>query len=432
MSFQAGVDRISVNGAPRPVAFPIAATVGDVIEIVGWAVDKRTNRGAERLVMDPAPDGSFVVRTGFARPELAAALGEAASNCGFVIELQTASLRPMPVPLRLVMPANGAPGWSAEFGTLELTRPDGSSLKNRQIVTATAMKSGGRHVASMLAKYFGIESATFGGAFPSPASDAEHLLTRELLQPALDAPFVLCLHLAARAVNINAIKYWGLNVVVTWRNLGDVVVSLDDHIRTEPDPIWRNVYAFMDYREPYAALPEQQRYRYQIRNALPWYFSFYVGWRLVSVPLFMRYEWMVRDELAYFTYLIEQLEGTVDEARLRSLVAAGPTAESGFNVGLVGRSATQLDEATQTMLEDCIREYPSDVGELLFELPWYAAKYGAPQLVATSPTEIFLVAEGKKRRASAHWLHTHGVGAGQVQSASPADLAGFPEAAPLF
>jgi hypothetical protein len=220
--------------------------------------------------------------------------------------------------------------------------------------------------------------------------------------------------------------------VQTWRNLGDTVISLDEHTLYAPEGDWRNTYAYLEDRQYYATRPAQERYRYQIRNAIPWYLSFYTSWRANRARLFMRYEWMAIDPQAYFHYLIGRLERDVDVARLRRIVSYGPSERSGFNVGIVGRSRSMLDSRGQEMLEACIREHPSDVRELLYELPWYADKHGPPTTVSTENGETYLVAQGVRHRASEHWLVTHQVDRATAAQIPSAEVQQFPSGADLF
>lgn len=435
MPVRIGIESVRVNGKVLPAANPIEASVGDVIDIAGWAVDSASGRGASSVAVSLDKHRTYLGRSGIARPELVHKLGDGARDGGFSVTLETAGLRPSAHRLSFVVTSGGQEWTSFHIG-LRLASSNGRAEHEPQIVIAAAIKSGNRHVAAVLRRYYGVETPVL-----SDANDGETLLSEEFLQPLIDRPFIAGLHCLGRAINRNAVAHWGLQVAVTWRNLGDAIVSFDEHIcwlvdhsnevQIAPDVIWRG-WPFLDAREGYRLLPDEKRYQFLIRNAIPWYFSFYLSWRIAPQPLMMRYEWMATDPIAYFRYLIERLDGSIDEERLQTVVDAGPTGESGFNVGVKGRSSRLLPEACQEMLEACIREHPSDVGELLYELPWYAEKYAPSIFVSPRSDEVYLVAENTRRRASAHWLRTHMVDPATIVSVAPRDIAGYELGADLF
>lgn len=425
--FNLNLDGFYVNGERQSLALELRATVGDEVELTGWAVDRETGLGARALTL--FIDGRIQIgaQTCMPRPDLIPVVGQQGRDCGFSIRIPTAALTPSVHLLTFMITAPSRVEWVSFAMSLQLEDPPDPPPRPKQIVVATAMKSAGKHVQSVLLAYFGIENPAFGGA-----SDAEQIVNDDVIRSALDAPFVMNAHMIARAVSMDTLAYWGLRVFQTWRNLGDTVISLDEHTLKAADDEWRNAYAYIEDRALYAALPVQRRYRYQIRNAIPWYLTFYTSWRRARARLFMRYEWMATDPQGYFRYLLSRLDRNVDELRLMRLVAAGPGERSNFNVGLVGRSKSHLDEESQAMLEACIREHPSDVRELLYELPWYAAKYPAPVLARTVAGEIYLLAEGARHRASEHWIVTHQCDPARITVIEAADLMRIPSGADLF
>jgi hypothetical protein len=422
-----GLDGVRVGGVERPVAIPIEAVVGEPVEIRGWTVDEETGEGAASVAVRLDKRLTYEAWTAVARPDLLPKIGAAARTGGFAVTIPTAELRPATHRLFFVLTSASGADWSSFDITLRLTGNGARPAYYPQIVVSTAMKSGGRHVTSVLRRYFAMPQVAW-----SDANDGEHLLTEELLRPVIDRPFVTGFHCLGRAINVNAIAHWGFKAAVTWRNLGDVLVSLDEHILHAPEGVWRPTLPFLDDRVGYAAWPAERRLAFLVRNAIPWYLSFYVSWRLARERLMMRYEWMVADPLGYFSYLIEQLDGPPDLARLRAIVDAGPADDSNFNVGVAGRSASLVPEEIRALLEVCIREHPSEVGELLLELPWYGAAYGEPALVAGASGELFVVAEGVKRRASSHWLRTHGRDPATATRVGAAELAGWRDGSDLY
>ena len=227
------------------------------------------------------------------------------------------------------------------------------------------MKSGSTFISRTLAQYYGaecIEPVPYWGRL-------EQNLHEHLIAPHLDQSFVLQLHLMPHVPNLELIRKLGISVVWVWRNLGDVIVSFDDHICNEDH---RNPVCYVQDRDRYLAMPLQRRYRYLIEHALPWYLGFYLSWRALRPTLpyvETHYEQLAADPCSYFDDVIRGLGGEPDQARLHELVASRPPGTR-FNKGVNGRSRELLSEYNRHLLEDKLRSHCEDVRELLAELPW--------------------------------------------------------------
>jgi hypothetical protein len=227
------------------------------------------------------------------------------------------------------------------------------------------MKSGSTFIAQVLALYFAaerIEPVPYWGRL-------EQNLHEDLLSPYLDRSFVLQFHLKPHVPNVEIIRKLGLSTVYVWRNLGDVIVSFDDHIRNEDH---RNPVCYIEDRSRYLALPVQRRYEYLIRHAVPWYIGFYLSWRSArqSIPVLeTRYEKLAADPFAYFAGVIRALGCEPDEPRLRALIASSPPGTR-FNKGVNGRSVELLSRANKRLLESVLLSHCEDLTPLWIELPW--------------------------------------------------------------
>lgn len=159
-------------------------------------------------------------------------------------------------------------------------------------------------------------------------------------------------------------------MVYLWRNLGDVVLSLDDHILKEH---WETSAAYIDNDADYRALSRDARHRFLIDYAVPWYISFHLAWKKVGEPDWLircKYEDMVRDKVAFFSRIFEALGVSCDKGRLQNILNTH-VHDSRFNVGRVGRSVEGLSERNKLLLERKLLEYPQNLAELLHELPWW-------------------------------------------------------------
>jgi hypothetical protein len=167
-----------------------------------------------------------------------------------------------------------------------------------------------------------------------------------MLAEYLDRRFVVQMHVKPYETNLDIIRRFSLSVVYLWRNLGDVIVSFDDHIRMEDH---RNPIAYIHDLDRYLALPAQQRYRYLIQHAVPWCISFYLSRRNpVSALHVVRssYEGMVANPYTFFTNIIEAFGSDPEPKHLRTILAS-KLDNTRFNHGTVGRSLPHCQTETR-------------------------------------------------------------------------------------
>lgn len=227
------------------------------------------------------------------------------------------------------------------------------------------MKSGSTFIAKVLAVYLGAERVE-----PVPYwGRLEQNLHEHLLASCLDRDIVLQMHVRPHVPNLEIIRKLGFEVVYVWRNLGDALVSFDDHIRKED---YRNPVCYVHDQRRYLAMSVQRRYRYLIEHAIPWYISFYLSWRKGREDLAFvetRYEDLASDPYGYFSRLLAGLGRPVDENRLRSILSAG-ISETRFNKGVNHRSIDLVSGENKRRLEELLDSHCEDLSALRGELPW--------------------------------------------------------------
>ena len=291
------------------------------------------------------------------------------------------------------------------------------STAEQRILVACSMKSGSTYVAKVLSLYFGIPIANpfdFWG-------EREQNLYPWHFDDVLSGPFVLQLHIKPHPPHLRLFEQYGMQVVYQWRNLGDAIVSFDDHVINED---WRNPVCYVDNTADYAAQPKDVRHKYLIRHALPWYISFHLMWARIGNPSWLircRYEEMCTDPTKYFAHTIEFFGFEINRERLRAILSKS-LEQTRFNVGLTGRSNSELSEDNKTLLEQMLIEHPQDLSELLHELPWWPSERGRSpaarlydnkiiRIHGTHPEDekVYLVKDGKRRWiTSPQWIETAG------------------------
>jgi len=235
------------------------------------------------------------------------------------------------------------------------------------VLVACSMKSGSTYVSQVLARYL---DARLADPILEYYGYREQNLSEWHLAPVLGSRFVLHLHIKPYEPHLTLIERHRMKVVYLWRNLGDALLSLHDHLLKEH---WETSAAYIDNIADYRALSEDERHRFLIEYGLPWYISFHLAWRKVGNPKWLvrcRYENMVRDKLAFFTPVIQAVDDQCDQKRLQNILDTH-VRDSRFNVGRVGRSIEGFSERNKLLLERKLMEHPQDLTELLHELPWW-------------------------------------------------------------
>jgi hypothetical protein len=242
-----------------------------------------------------------------------------------------------------------------------------NASQNIGVLVACSIKSGSTYVSRILARYL---DANFADTILDYYGYREQILYEWHFTPALGPRFVLHLHIKPYPPHLALIERHRIKVVNLWRNLGDTILSLDDHILREH---WATSAVYIDNDPDYRILPREERHKFLIQYGLPWYISFYLAWRALRNPEWLircKYEEMVRNKFAFFSRIIRALGRECDDERLRHVLETD-VHDKRFNVGIAGRSIEGLSESNKLLLERMLIEYPQDLSELLHELPWW-------------------------------------------------------------
>lgn len=241
------------------------------------------------------------------------------------------------------------------------------TTSNLGLLVACSPKSGSTYVSRTLARYL---DANFADSVLDYYGYREQNLLEQHFTPELGPRFVLHLHIKPYPPHLDLIARHRLKVIYLWRNLADTILSLDDHIIKEH---WETPAVFIDNGADYRQLTRDARHRFLIEYGLPWYISFYLSWRRVPDCDWLircKYEEMVQDNFAFFARILKDIGEPRDEQRLRHILGA-PGTHARLNVGVVGRSVEGMSENNKVLLERLLIEYPQNLTELLYELPWW-------------------------------------------------------------
>jgi hypothetical protein len=307
--------------------------------------------------------------------------------------------------------------------------PESTAVAPRVVVTSP-MKCGSTYLADLLRRYLGAERSNRDVTGYDWL--AQQNLTGGLLAQLRGTTFSINLHLLPHASNVEALERESIVPVVLWRNLADVIVSFDDHVRRESHV---NPVFYLADREAYLALPAPERYAYLIDAIVPWNLSFYLAWRR-RLAVLHPYESLAEAPAEFAAAVLAELGVGADRVRLAETL---PVPEGvRFNVGRTGRAAESFSAANRRRLEEIVLAHPQrgELEVLLWELPWAAETLGPPssrfdgRLVGT-PEGTFFVSRGVRRAAGAAWLRSRAPRLLHVHPIAAAELAALPEAPPL-
>jgi hypothetical protein len=236
----------------------------------------------------------------------------------------------------------------------------------RRILVVAPPKSGSTYISHVLRRYLSIPDATYSSEMDW---GAEHRMDPWLYIPLRGRIFCFNFHMFASPINLELAKREGIALIALWRNLGDVIVSLDEHIHGthENGPMY-----FIRDMQKFSARPQEERHAWIIDTVASWYLTFYLRWRIHDFALHP-YEEMLRDERAFFTGIFTELLGAPPPPdQLEASLGVRNAKVERVNVGRIGRSATTISEANKRRLEGMIFGHPDfdQLEVLLWELPW--------------------------------------------------------------
>lgn len=170
-------------------------------------------------------------------------------------------------------------------------------------------------------------------------------------------------HLRHSAWTQTLIDRYRLTPIVIVRDLADTVISLRDHFRREPHgqgPTARLLPRHAD-------LPDAELDQAIVRTAMPWYLSFYVGWRLAGdVPIF-DYAQYTTEPARVIGEILQHANCAMPPQAIHDAVSRVNREQvPQFNVGTSGRGS-QLSQPAKDHLLHLLDLYPEFCGDALFK-----------------------------------------------------------------
>jgi hypothetical protein len=304
-----------------------------------------------------------------------------------------------------------------------------------RVLVVAPMKSGGTYASAVLTAYAGIPP--LGAVYLD--LDREHVIDRDFADQLRGRSFCMNFHMLPTRFNIVASRRENVALIGMWRNLGDMLVSADDHQFRESGVAGPAGFSVITPSK-YTSLGREARYRFLIDALLPWYLGFYLRWRYAGLGL-SPYESMVEDPRAFFAELLRLSSGhEAIPARLEAALAIRPGEKERFNVGKAGRSAELFAESTKRLLEEAVLAHPEreQLEILLWELPWEVPALTPVSALDgrvvrhTDDATPYFVSRGIAHPVSASWLASRFGARRTPVIVGDAELASIPRGEPLY
>lgn len=171
--------------------------------------------------------------------------------------------------------------------------------------------------------------------------------------------YVTQIHLAATDGNVPLIKEFGLQPIVLYRNLYDIVVSLRDHMSRESlagFAMWAD--------EGFFQLDESGQLDMLIDLAIPWYVKFYTSWTAADgefgkPPYWVSYNSLTQDTSTIVSRILDYYDVHYSPTSITAAISSISGAKgTRFNKGVSGRGLEQLNEQQMLRIQKYCSYYP--------------------------------------------------------------------------
>ena len=216
------------------------------------------------------------------------------------------------------------------------------------ILMPCMMKSGSTFLAHALAAHAGLRRCRLTPAWTA----REQELCELRLSRYNHTAYVAQHHLKYSTWTQELIRRYRLTPVVLVRNLFDVTVSLRDHIRA--DTLVNPIAWFTPH---HLQLSDAELEDAIAQLAMPWFVSFYAGWRQAPNALMVRYEDIIAEPDAVMARILDHAQIATSPEKIATALALARGGQTRMNKGVAGRGAALAPQTKQRIL-DMLALYP--------------------------------------------------------------------------
>ncbi|NBX37087.1 MAG: hypothetical protein EBR10_07690 [Planctomycetes bacterium] len=201
--------------------------------------------------------------------------------------------------------------------------------RGAHVLVACMPKSASTSLTNAIAAYPGFRKVALAAAY---GSREQELCQIRLSRYNHRGPYVAQQHLRNSSFTQSLIEQYRLAPIVLVRDLSDVVLSIRDHLHRESRESPIAIFTPEHLRQSPAELEETI-----VRIAMPWYLSFYVGWRSDRRAHIVAYEDLVRDPQSAIEAILRFSGIEPQEQYMPRVLEAFRGPNNRINVGVSGR-----------------------------------------------------------------------------------------------
>lgn len=221
--------------------------------------------------------------------------------------------------------------------------------RGAHVLVACMPKSASTSLTNAIAAYAGFRKVALAAAY---GSREQELCQIRLSRYNHRGPYVAQQHLRNSDFTQRLIEQYRLSPIVLVRDLPDIVLSIRDHLHRES-------------RESPVALFTQEHLRQSppeleetiVRIAMPWYLSFYLGWRSDHRAHFVTYEDLVRNPKSVIEGILRFSGVEPREEKMPKALEAFRGPNNRINIGVSGRGR-KLGSRAAEALGRLLDQYP--------------------------------------------------------------------------
>jgi len=221
--------------------------------------------------------------------------------------------------------------------------------RGAHVLVACMPKSASTSLTNAIGAYPGFRKIALAAAF---GNREQELCQIRLSRYNHRGHYVAQQHLRNSGFTQHLVAQYRLAPVVLVRDLPDVVLSLRDHLHRESRDAPMAIFTEAHLRQAPADLEETI-----VRLAMPWYLSFYVGWRQDARAHFVAYEDLVQRPEDTIAGVLRFAGVKPDAAAMPRVLEAFRGPNNRINVGVAGRGRA-LGPAAATALGRLLDQYP--------------------------------------------------------------------------
>jgi len=212
------------------------------------------------------------------------------------------------------------------------------------IFVAAFWRSGSMHIANTLAKILGWRKVTTVG-FHGEGLEEQNV---QPLNAFILLPYgqqVLHQHTKGTPANVQMLQGFNTKIIVCTRNLMDSLVSLKE---------WSTEGVLPGLQVPnnWAKWEDSDQYDWLIRNAVPWYLSFYYSWHTAEIDtLWIDYEKFYSNQVGNFKGILKEFElGPYDDEHITDCASK----ITNLRTGKSGRGFSLLSPSNRAAINEQI------------------------------------------------------------------------------